>query len=453
MDNHFDLIAIGGGSGGLSTPEWAARYYGKKCAVIESKALGGACVNVGCVPKKVMWFAAHHAHSLETARDFGFDVTNNGHDWQKLIAGRQQYIDGIHGWYDTFMDDLGITHIQGHAKFIDEHTVEVAGQQYTADHILISTGSKPFVLPVPGAELGITSDGFFDLQERPEHVCIIGGGYIGVELAGVLNALGSKVCLTMRTYDEDFIPQFDCTLREVLMEEMVKAGVRIEPGNSSIDSLSKEDDGTLTLHWGNGERLDGFDTVIWAVGRSPNIDGLELDAAGIEYDERSFIPTDEYQNTNVDGVYAVGDVTGRIALTPVAIAAARRLADRLFGNQPERKLDYDLIPSVVFSHPPMGTIGMTEQEAMEKHPATAKIYQSRFSPMAYSLSEHKVNMALKLVCIGPDEKVVGCHIIGDSADEMLQGFAVAIKMGATKADFDNTLAIHPTSSEELVTLR
>ena len=453
MTKHFDLIAIGGGSGGLSTPEWAARYYGKKCAIVETTALGGTCVNVGCVPKKIMWFAAHHAHGLQTAKDFGFDVTNNGHDWQKLIKGRQQYIDGIHRWYDTFMDDLDIAHIQGHAKFIDAHTIEVNGERYTSDHILISTGGKPFVLPVPGAEHGITSDGFFDLQQRPKHVCVIGGGYIGVELAGVLNALGSNVCLTMRTYDEDFIPQFDCTLREVLMEEMVKAGVRIEPGNSTIDSLNKEEDGTLTLHWGSGEKLEGFDTIIWAVGRSPNIDGLDLDAAGVEYDERGFIPTDEYQNTNVDGVYAVGDVTGRMALTPVAIAAARRLADRLFGNQPERKLDYDLIPSVVFSHPPMGTIGMTEQEAKETHGATAKIYQSRFSPMAYSLSEHKVDMALKLVCIGINEKVVGCHIIGDGADEMLQGFAVAIKMGATKADFDNTVAIHPTSSEELVTLR
>jgi len=192
---------------------------------------------------------------------------------------------------------------------------------------------------------------------------------------------------------------------------------------------------------------------MWAVCRSPNIDGLDLDAAGVEYDERGFIATDEYQNTNVKGVYAVGDVTGRAALTPVAIAAARRLADRLFGNQPERKLDYELIPSVVFSHPPMGTVGMTEQQARQAHGGTVKIYQSRFSPMSYSLSEHKVDTALKLVCIGADEKVVGCHIIGDGADEMLQGFAVAIKMGATKADFDNTVAIHPTSAEELVTLR
>ena len=199
MSNHFDLIAIGGGSGGLSAPEWAAHYHGKKCAVIESKSLGGTCVNVGCVPKKVMWFAANHAHHMQAASDFGFDLTNNGHDWKKLVDGRDRYIKGILDWYDTFLEDLDITHIQGHAKFIDKHTVEVDGKQYTADHILIATGGKPFVLPVPGAELGITSDQFYELQERPEHVCNIGGGYIGVELAGVLNALGSHVCLTMRT--------------------------------------------------------------------------------------------------------------------------------------------------------------------------------------------------------------------------------------------------------------
>lgn len=453
MDSHFDLIAIGGGSGGLSAPEWAARYYGKKCAVIEAKALGGTCVNAGCVPKKIMWFAARHAHNLHTIKDFGFDISNNGHNWQELLKGRQQYINNILAWYETLMNDLDITHIQGHAKFINRHTVEVDGKHYTADHILIATGGKPFVLPIPGADLGITSDGFFERQERPQHVCIIGGGYIGVELAGVLNALGSKVCLTMRTHDKDFIPQFDCTLREILMEEMIKAGIRIESGNSTIESLIREKNNNLSLHWGNGNKLTGFDTIIWAVGRSPNIDGLNLDTAGVAHDRHGFIQTDEYQNTSTEGIYAVGDVTGRTALTPVAIAAARRLADRIFGSQPERKLDYNLIPSVIFSHPPIATVGMTEQEARKKHGGTVKIYQSRFSPMAYGLSKQKVDTALKLICIGADEKVVGCHIIGDGADEMLQGFAVAIKMGATKSDFDNTIAIHPTSSEELVTLR
>ncbi len=453
MNKHFDLIAIGGGSGGLSAPEWAARYYGKRCAVVESRELGGTCVNVGCVPKKIMWFAASHAHHLHTAGDFGFDVTHNGHDWSRLVTGRNRHIQGILNWYDTLLKDLNIAHLRGQAQFIDSHTIAVNGEHCTADHILIATGGKPHMLPVPGAGLGITSDQFFELQERPDHVCIIGGGYIGVELAGVLNALGSNVCMTMRTHDEDFLPQFDCTLREVLMEEMVKAGIRIEPGNSTIGSLQKQPDDTITLSWGNGEQLQGFDQVIWAVGRTPNTENLRLDAAGVTTDKQGFITVDNYQNTNIDGIYAVGDVTGRMALTPVAIAAARRLADRLFGGQPERKLDYEYIPSVIFSHPPMGTIGMTEQDARRTHGGTVRIYQSRFSPMAYSLSRRKVDTALKLVCIGADEKIVGCHMIGDGVDEMLQGFAVAIRMGATKADFDNTVAIHPTSAEELVTLR
>ena len=241
---------------------------------MESRALGGTCVNVGCVPKKIMWFAASHAHHLNIAGDFGFDVTNNGHDWEALVEGRDRHIQGILDWYDTFLKDLNIAHLRGHATFIDSHTIEVSGERYTADHILIATGGKPFVLPVPGAELGITSDGFFELRERPAHVCIIGGGYIGVELAGVLSALGSGVCLTMRTHDEDFLPQFDCTLREVLMEEMVKAGIRIEPGNSSIDSLERQPDGTIAMNWGNGRKLQGFDQVIWAVGRSPNTEAL-----------------------------------------------------------------------------------------------------------------------------------------------------------------------------------
>ena len=450
MDTHFDLIAVGGGSGGLSAPEWAARYYGKKCAVVESNLLGGTCVNVGCVPKKIMWFAANHAHNLETAKDYGFDITNNGHDWQKLVAARQRYIDGILGWYDTFLNDLNITNLSGHATFVDAHTIEVNHRHYTADHIVIATGGQPAVPSLPGADLGITSDGFFDLQARPQSACIVGGGYIAVELAGVLNALGTQVCLAMRS---SLMSQFDNTLSEILSDEMVKAGIRVEQSQGEIQSLSKTHDGKLTLRTHNGATLEGFDTVIWAAGRNPNIGGLNLRAAGVHHDARGFIPTDEFQNTNIPGIYAVGDITGRAALTPVAIAAARRLADRLFGDQPERKLDYELIPSVVFSHPPIGTIGLTEQQARQQYGDAVTIYQSRFSPMAYSLSQHKVDMALKLICIGTDEKIVGCHIIGDAADEMLQGFAVAIKMGATKADFDNTLAIHPTSAEELVTLR
>ena len=453
MKYDYDLISIGGGSGGLSMPEWAAKYYGKKVAVVEEKHLGGTCVNVGCVPKKIMWFAAHLRHAVKMAPDYGHDVRVGGLDWGQLIRGRQGYIDGILNWYEGYLKDLDIDHIRGRGKLVDAHTVEAAGRRYTAEHILIATGGRPLVLPVEGANLGITSDGFFALEEQPRHVCIIGGGYIAVELAGVLNAMGSKVCMAMRTYDQDFLPGFDSMLREVQMEEMVKAGIHIEPGNANVQALRKEDDGGITLEWSDGEKLQGFDTVIWAVGRAPLTRDLGLEAAGVEVDERGFIITDEYQVTSRPNIFAVGDVTGRMALTPVAIAAARRLADRVYGDRPDRKLDYDNIPTVVFSHPPMGTVGMSEERARKEHGGVVKVYQARFAPMLYSQSEHKVDTALKLVCLGPEEKIVGIHLLGDGVDEMLQGFAVALKMGATKKDFDDTVAIHPTSSEELVTLR
>ena len=452
MSNHFDLIAIGGGSGGLSAPQWAAQYYGKKCAVVEDKSLGGTCVNVGCVPKKIMWFAASYAHQLDTARDFGFTLNGYHHDWAKLVNARTHYIAKLLDWYHALLHDLHITAIKGHARFVDSHTIEVNGQTYTAEHIVIATGSKPVSLEVPGAELGINSDGFFDLNKRPDRVCVVGGGYIGVELAGVLSALGAEVCLATRS-KQSFLGRFDCTLQKQLAKEMTRNGIRIYCANSTVSAVERQANGNLSLRWENAQVLKDFDTIIWALGRLANTSGLNLDCAGIQCNDRGFIQTDDYQNTNIDGVYAVGDVTGRTALTPVAIAAARRLVDRLFGNQPQRKLDYDLIPSVVFSHPPIGTVGMTEQAAREQYGDVITVYQTQFSPLEYGLSEHKVDCILKLVCLGEKEQVIGCHLIGNDVDEMLQGFAVAIKMGASKADFDNTVAIHPTSSEELVTLR
>ena len=453
MNYDYDLISIGGGSGGLSTPEWAAKYYGKKVAVVEEKHLGGTCVNVGCVPKKIMWFGAHLHHAARMAPDYGLDVTVGKLDWMKLIHGRRNYINGILDWYEGYLKDLGIDHIQGRGTLIDHHTVEVEGRRYTAEHILIATGGAPLVLPVEGAELGITSDGFFALEEQPKHVCVIGGGYIAVELAGVLNAMGSKVCMAMRGYDQDFMPNFDAMLREVQMEEMRKAGIRTAFGDANVQALRKQADGDITLEWSTGETLTGFDTVIWAVGRAPLTKDLGLEKAGVEVNERGFIVTDEYQVTSRPNIFAVGDVTGRMALTPVAIAAARRLADRVYGGQPSRKLDYENIPTVVFSHPPMGTVGMTEAQARKKHGDLVTVYETRFTPMLYAPSAHKVETALKLVCLGAEEKVIGIHILGDGVDEMLQGFAVALKMGATKKDFDDTVAIHPTSAEELVTLR
>ncbi len=449
MPQHYNLIAIGGGSGGLSAAERAAEY-GKKTAVIESQKLGGTCVNIGCVPKKVMWFASEIAEAMQTAAGYGFDVSVNHFDWAKLVAAREDYISGILTWYDNYLKDSNIDHIQGTARFVDAHTVEVSGQQYTADHIVIAPGGYPVIPSTPGAEHGISSDGFFALQTQPKRVAVVGAGYIAVELAGVLNGLGSEVSMLLRR--THFLSNFDAMLRDTLMEEMNNAGVNIL-SSINVENVEKNSNGQLTIHCSGGVSLEAVDALIWAIGRTPNTAALNLDAAGVQYDKQGYIPTDEFQQTNVAGIYAVGDVTGKAQLTPVAINAARRLSDRLFNNMPDRKLDYNDIPTVMFSHPPIGTIGLTEDEARAQHGDAVKVYTSSFTAMYHALSPHPQKTAMKLVCVGANEKVVGCHIIGKGADEMLQGFGVAIKMGATKKDFDNCVAIHPTSSEELVTMR
>jgi glutathione reductase (NADPH) len=445
---HFDFMAIGGGSGGIAAANRAA-LHGAKCAVVESGRLGGTCVNVGCVPKKVMWNGATLAHSLEHAQDYGFQLAAYEFQWSKLKQARDAYIHNLNGRYQTYLEDNKVAVLRGHARFVDAHTVEVDGERYTAEHILIATGGRPLVPAIPGAELGITSDGFFELEDLPKRVAIVGAGYIAVELAGMLNALGSQVSLLLRR--EHFLDQFDSMLRETLMEEMLEDGIEILP-RTQVISVARASD-KLTLGCEDGRENPGFDTLIWAIGRKPNTGGLNLEGAGIQTDERGYVLTDAYQNTDVPGIYAVGDVTGRIALTPVAIAAGRRLSDRLFGGMKDRHLDYENIATVVFSHPPIGTIGMSETEARERHGDAVKVYQTRFTPMFHAITKRKVKTAMRLITVGVDEKIVGCHIIGHGADEMLQGFAVAIRMGATKADFDNTVAIHPTSAEELVTLR
>ncbi len=449
MSKHYDLLAIGGGSGGLSAAERAA-LHGKQAAVIEQARLGGTCVNVGCVPKKVMWFASGIAETLRDAPGYGFEVDLKAFDWKALVRARDEYIRNINTWYVDYLSESNIDVIHGTARFVDNRTVEVDGETYTADHIVIAPGGVPSVPDLPGKEHILTSDGFFALEEQPQRVAVVGAGYIAVELAGLLNGLGSEVSLLLRK--DHFLASFDPMLRDTLMEAMVEAGVNIMP-RISVERIDRQGDGKLTLHCAAGMTLADYDAVIYAIGRRPNIDALNLEAAGIAVDAQGYIPTDFFQNTRVAGIYAVGDVTGRAQLTPVAIAAARRLADRLFNNQPDRRLDYYNIPTVVFSHPPIGTVGLTEDEAREQYGDTVKIYQTRFTAMYHALSPHKQATAMKLVCVGPEEKVVGVHIIGMGADEMLQGFAVAVKMGATKQQFDDTVAIHPTSAEELVTMR
>ncbi|MBK1631486.1 glutathione-disulfide reductase [Thiohalocapsa halophila] len=447
MDTHFDLIAIGGGSGGLAVAEKAAAF-GARAAVIERHKLGGTCVNVGCVPKKVMWYAANLAEDVRHAPEMGIKTRLEGIDWAALVAGREGFIGGILDFWNGYVEGEGIAHIQGEAHFVDAHTLEVDGTRYTADHIVIATGGRPIVPPVPGAELGITSDGFFELQEQPKRVCVVGGGYIGVELAGVMRALGSEV--TVVALESRVLETFDPIVSETVVYNMTQDGIDMHLP-FAVGALERRDDGIAVIGKEH-QVLSGFDTVLWAVGRRPNTEHLSLEAAGVDVLPNGVVPTDTFQNTNVAGVYALGDITGRAPLTPVAIAAGRRLAERLFNDQPNRRLDYDNIPTVVFAHPPAGAVGLTERDARESGERIT-IYQTKFQPMRYALSHKGPRTAMKLVCAGDEERVVGIHMVGDGVDEMLQGFAVAVKMGATKAQLDDTVAIHPVSAEELVTLK
>ena len=448
MNNHYDLIAIGGGSGGLAAAETAAKY-GKKVAIIEASRLGGTCVNNGCVPKKVMWYAANLAHAVDDANGFGIPAHRGKTDWSKLIQGREQYIRNINNYWDNYVDGSSIKRIKGFARFIDKHTLEVNGEHYTAQHIVIATGGQPIIPPVQGAELGITSDGFFELQKQPKKVAVVGGGYIAVELGGVLRALGSDVSLF--ALEDRIMERFDGMISKVLTAEMHNQGITINT-SFQVSALDKTSTG-ITVISRDGKKVEGFDAVIWAVGRSANTANLNLSAAGIDVLGNGVIPVDEYQNTNLEGVYAIGDIASKVQLTPVAIAAGRTLAQRLFDEKsPELKVDYENIPSVVFSHPPIATVGLHECDARQQYDKVT-IYKTEFTPMRYALAAHSSSTAMKLICAGDNEKIVGIHIIGDNADEMLQGFAVAVKMGATKADFDSTIAIHPSSAEELVTMK
>ncbi len=448
VKNSVDLIVIGGGSGGLAHAQRAAEH-GATAAVIENGPLGGTCVNVGCVPKKVMWYSASHAHSTRLAEDYGFDLTVNGHDWSKLKERRDAYVKRLNDIYQKNLDKRDVTLLTGTAHFIDQHTIRVGNDDYRAENIVIATGGHPIVPHIHGTELGITSDGFFELPERPERVAFAGSGYITVELSGVFAALGSDTTVLVRK--DGVLRRFDEMLRQEQHESMARDGIRLETGVVP-HALEQTSDG-LRLIAEDGREFGSYDSVVWAIGRAPNTETLQLDAAGVEVDGYGFVPVNELQATNVENIYALGDVTGREALTPVAIAAGRRLADRLYGGMTDRHLEYRFIPTVIFAHPPIGTVGMTEAEARTEFGDDVKVFVSRFTPMLYALGDHKESSAMKLVTVGSEEKVVGCHVIGDGADEMMQGFSVAVRMGATKKDFDDTVAIHPTSAEELVTMR
>lgn len=450
MVKEYDYIVIGGGSGGIASANRAA-MHGVKVILFEGKEVGGTCVNVGCVPKKVMWYGAQVAETLHRyAGEYGFDVTINKFDFATLKANRQAYIDRIHGSYERGFDSNGVERVYEYARFVDPHTVEVAGERYTAPHILIATGGHALYPNIPGSEYGITSDGFFELDEVPKRTAVIGAGYIAVEVAGVLNALGSDTHLfvrkdrPLRTFDKDIV--------DVLVDEMAKSGPTLHTHANATEVVKNADD-SLTISFDNGETIT-VDCLIWAIGRAANTSGFGLEKTGVKLTEKGTIYSDEFENTSVPRIYALGDVTGKLDLTPVAVKAGRQLSERLFNNKADAKLDYTDVATVVFSHPVIGSVGLTEEKAVAKYGAeNIKVYKSSFTPMYTALGDNRQPSTMKLVTLGEDEKIIGLHGIGYGVDEMIQGFSVAIKMGATKADFDNTVAIHPTGSEEFVTMR
>ncbi|WP_314451867.1 glutathione-disulfide reductase [uncultured Granulicatella sp.] len=446
----YDIIAIGGGSGGSATMNRAA-MHGAKAAVIEGNIIGGTCVNVGCVPKKVMWYGAQVSETLKNyAADYGYTIGETSFDFKTLRKNREAYIERSRQAFSNNFNRNGVDYIEGYARFVDKNTVEVNGEHIRAKHIVIATGSYAFIPNVPGSELGGTSDDVFAWEELPESVSIIGAGYIAVELAGVLHALGVKTDLFVRKGGP--LRGFDQGIVEVLVEEMKKNGQPLHT-HKVPQKLEKLNNGDIQIHFEDGTTHTS-QKVIWAVGRKANVHQLNLEAACVELTERGFIQVDEYQNTTTPGIYAIGDVSGEKELTPVAIKAGRTLAERLFNGKTDAKMDYELIPTVVFSHPAIGSIGLTQEQAEAKYGIeNIKVYQSTFTGMYSAITVHRQMTKLKLITLGEEEKVIGLHGIGGGIDEMIQGFAVAVKMGATKADFDATVAIHPTASEEFVTMR
>jgi len=450
MSEKYDLVVIGGGSGGLAAAQRAAEY-GARVALAEPGPLGGTCVNVGCVPKKIMWNAAELGSALHDAVDYGFSVTAGSVDWRSLKHKRDAYVERLNALYAANLAKRNVEVLRGHAAFTAAHTVRVGDRTLSAAHIIVATGGRPRLPQIPGADNGITSDGFFELTERPARVAVVGSSYIGIELAGIFAGLGSQTTLVLR--GESALRTFDPMLGETILRILSEEGVVVATG-AALAALVRGAHGALELHAGDGRRLGPFDCVLWAIGREARVADLALDKADVQLDAERYIATDLYQATSTPGVYAVGDVTGRAQLTPVAIAAGRRLSDRLFGGHTGRHLDYENIPTVIFGRPPIGTVGLTEAAARERYGAgNVTVFRSGFVALYHAMTRAKPRSEMKLVTAGPEQRVVGLHVVGQGADEMLQGFAVAVRMGATKRDFDDTVAIHPTSAEELVTMR
>ena len=450
MAQGFDLVVIGGGSGGLAAAQRAAEY-GARVVLVESGRLGGTCVNVGCVPKKIMWNAAELGSALHDAADYGFDVAAGAIDWPSLKHKRDAYIERLNGMYAANLAKRNVEVLRGRASFLDRHTVTAAGRVLTAPHIIIATGAQPRLPAIPGAEFGITSDGFFELPARPQRVAVVGSSYIAIELAGIFAGLGTRTTLVLR--GDTALKTFDDMLGEAALGMLRADGVDVITG-AVPHALERSSQGALTLAAHDGRRLGPFDGVLWAIGRGPAVADLALSRAGVGLDVQGFVRNDKYQVSTVPGIYAIGDVSGRAQLTPVAIAAGRRLSDRLFGGQADRYLDYENVATVIFGRPPLGTVGLSEQAARERYgEGNVRVHRASFVSLYHALTSAKPRSQMKLVTVGTQQRIVGLHVVGPGADEMLQGFAVAVRMGATKKDFDDTVAIHPTSAEELVTMR
>ncbi|MFK4568169.1 glutathione-disulfide reductase [Enterococcus sp. UD-01] len=450
MVMEYDYIVIGGGSGGIASANRAG-MHGAKVLLIEAGELGGTCVNVGCVPKKVMWQASEMMEMMQRdTAGYGFDVEVKSFDFSQLVNNREKYIDFLHGAYQRGLDSNHIDVLREYATFVDAHTIKAGNELYTAPHILIATGGRPKPLGIPGDNYVLDSNGFFALKEMPKRVVFVGAGYIAAELAGTLNGLGAETHWAFRK--ERPLRSFDKMLSENLMQLYEEAGMQLHPC-SVPEKIEKLASGELEITFENGKTIQA-DAIISGAGRQPNTDRLGLENTQVKLTKGGYVAVDKFQNTSEAGIYAIGDVIGKIDLTPVAIAAGRRLSERLFNGKEQEFLDYQLVPTVIFTHPAIATIGMTEQEAIEAYgDEKVKVYTSKFTPMYFALGDYRQKCDMKLVCVGEEEKIVGLHGIGLGVDEMLQGFAVAIKMGATKKDFDNTVAIHPTGSEEFVTMR
>lgn len=447
MAYEFDLFVIGAGSGGVRAARFAAGF-GAKVAVAESRYLGGTCVNVGCVPKKLLVYGAHFAEDFEQASGFGWSLGEADFDWATLIANKDREINRLNGIYRNLLVNSGVALIEGHAKITGPNEVEINGQRHTAKHILIATGGWPQIPDIPGHEHAISSNEAFFLKELPKRVLVVGGGYIAVEFAGIFHGLGAKTSLLYR--GEMFLRGFDGAVRKHLHEELIKRGMDVQ-FNADIERIDKQADGSLKATLKDGRELIA-DCVFYATGRRPMLDNLGLENTGVKLDKRGFVEVDDLYQSAEPSILAIGDVIGRVQLTPVALAEGMAVARRLFKPEQYRPVDYQMIPTAVFSLPNIGTVGLSEEQAIEAG-HKVQIFESSFRPMKLTLTECQERTLMKLVVDADTDKVLGCHMVGPEAGEIVQGLAIALKAGATKQHFDETIGVHPTAAEEFVTMR